>query len=101
MFNEDKKELSTIDNNNINYNNIFNTFSSYENNQTVAIADKSKSPQNNSKNIHKGEEICKNSKNIKELINKQLIKTLNSTSAIRRSYTIFYKSNINRSIIYA
>ena len=83
MFNEDKKELSTIDNNNTNYNNIFNTFSSYENNQTVAIADKSKSPQNNPKNIHKGEEICKNSKNINELINKQLIKTLNSTSTIQ------------------
>ena len=81
LFNEDKKELSTIDNN-TNYNNIFNTFTSYENNQTVTIADKSKSSHNNFKNIHKGEEICKNSKNINELINKQLIKALNSTSTI-------------------
>ena len=83
MFIEDKKELSTIDNNNTNNNNLFNTYTSYENNQTVTITDKSKFPQNNSKNNHKGEEICKNSKNINELINKQLIKALNSTSTFQ------------------
>ena len=79
MFNDDKKELSTIDNNNFNPNNRLNTLNSYENNKVFTIDVNSKTKEENSKNMHKGEEICKNSKNVNELINKQLIKTLNST----------------------
>ena len=101
MFNDDKKEISTIENNSTNVNNnIFNTFTS-ENNQTMALGDKNKSPQENSKNMHKGEEICKDSKNINELINKQLIKTLNSTSMIQENSSTLrgrkkQKNNLNK-----
>ena len=83
IFNDDKKELSTIENNNTNMNNRFNTFSSYDNNLTATKGDRTITHQENSKNLHKGEEICKDSKNINEMINKQLIKTLNSTSTIQ------------------
>jgi glutaredoxin 2 len=64
-------------------NNRFNTFSSYDNNLTATKGDRTITHQENSKNLHKGEEICKDSKNINEMINKQLIKTLNSTSTIQ------------------
>ena len=83
IFNDDKKELSTIENNNTNMNNRFNTFSSYDNNLTATKWDRTITHQENSKNLHKGEEICKESKNINEMINKQLIKILNSTSTFQ------------------
>ena len=102
MFNDDKKELSTIENNTTNFNNnLFNTTNSYENNQMLTMGDKSKTHQENIKNMHKGEEICKDSKNINELINKQLIKTLNSTSTIQENSTVLrgrkkQKNNLNK-----
>ena len=80
MFNDDKKELSTIENNTTNMNNILNTFNSYDYNQTITKGDRTISQHELSRN--KGEDICKDSRNINELINKQLIKTLNSTSTI-------------------
>ena len=56
---------------------MFNTNTSDDN---IILENKTiKFPENN-KNIHKGEEICKNSKNINEIKNKRLIKVLNSTS---------------------
>ena len=61
---------------------ILNTNISYDNNILETRSDINniiKSPET-TKNKHKGEEICKNSKNINELINKRLIKELNSTS---------------------
>ena len=64
-------------------NNRFNTFSSYDNNLTATKWDRTITYQENSKNLHKGEEICKESKNINEMINKQLIKILNSTSTVQ------------------
>ena len=83
IFNDDKKELSTIENNNTIMNNRLNTYSSYDNNLTATKGGRTITQQENSKNMHKGEEICKQSKNVNEMINKQLIKTLNSTSAIQ------------------
>jgi hypothetical protein len=70
IFNDDKKELSTIENNNTNMNNRFNTFSSYDNNLTAPKWDRTITHQENSKNLHKEEEIYKESKNINEMINK-------------------------------
>ena len=61
---------------------ILNTNISYDNNILETRSDINniiKSPET-FKNQHKGEEICKNSKNINELTNKRLIKELNSTS---------------------
>ena len=61
---------------------MLNTNISYDNNILETRSDINniiKSPET-TKNKHKGEEICKNSKNINELINKRLIKELNSTS---------------------
>ena len=46
--------------------------------------EKPKKKKENSKNLHKGEEICKNSKNINELINKQLIKLLIQLQQIKK-----------------
>jgi hypothetical protein len=101
MFNDDKKELNTIDNNNFNPNNRLNTLNSYENNKVFTIDVNSKTKEENSKNIHKGEEICKNSKNVNELINKQLIKTLNSTPTNNEVHHTFMgrkkqKNDINK-----
>ena len=98
IFNDDKKELSTIENNNTNMNNRFNTFSSYDNNLTATKGDRTITHQENSKNLHKGEEICKDNKNINEMINKQLIKTLNSTSTVQgKSKLRGKKKNFNLS----
>ena len=64
---------------------LFNTNTSYENNiifennrldKTLNLTNR----ENNNNNYIKGEEICKKSKNLNELINKKLIKALNSTS---------------------
>ena len=73
IFNDDKKELSTIENNNTNMNNRFNTFSSYDNNLTATKGDRTITHQENSKNLHKGEEICKDSKNINELKKRKIL----------------------------
>ena len=84
IFNDDKKELSTIENNNTN---VLNVFNSEDYNQTITKGDRTITQQEHSRNKdkHKGEDICKNSRNINELINKQLIKTLNSTSTIQEN----------------
>ena len=60
---------------------LFNSNISYENNNLLENKlDKTLTNQENNKNSFKGEEICKNSTNINKLINKKLIKELNSTS---------------------
>ena len=84
IFSDDKKE-TIIENNTNTNNNIFNTFTSYDNNQTITRGDRTITHKENTKNMHKGEEICKNSKNVNEMINKQLIKTLNTTSTIQEN----------------
>ena len=105
MLNDDKKKLSTMEKNNINLNNkIFNTFNSYENNQRLTIGNNSKFKEEKLKNNHKGEEICKFSKNINELINKQLIKNLNSSSTIQEKSNFVIgrkkqKSNLKKTVI--
>jgi hypothetical protein len=108
IFNDDKndkkelKELSTIENNNTNINNnILNTFNSYDYNQTISKGDKTNTKQEKSKDSHKGEELCKDSINLNKLINKQLIKTLNSTSTIYDNSQILrgkknLKNNLNK-----
>ena len=115
IFNDDKndkkelKELSTIENNNtninnntsINNNNILNTFNSYDYNQTISKGDKTNTKQEKSKDLHKGEELCKDSINVNKLINKQLIKTLNSTSTMYDNSQILrgkknLKNNLNK-----
>ena len=96
IYNDEKKELSTIENNN-NTINRFNT--SYDNNQTLRSKREKTINQENSKNAYKGEEICKESKNRNELINKQLIKTLNSTSTNQENSQILRsrkKPNFNK-----
>ena len=88
MFNDDNKELTTIENNNntINNNNLFlNTCGSYDGNQTLTYGNRTNTNKENSKISYKGEEICKNSKNLNDIINKQLIKTLNNTSIIQEN----------------
>ena len=61
---------------------IFNTNSSYENNNNIELSINNKTIKfpETIKNPHKGEEICKKRKNINEIINKRLIKALNSSS---------------------
>ena len=62
--------------------NILNTNTSYENTflESKLIDNTSINFPEIKNNQHKGEEICKKSKNINELKNKRLIKVLNSTS---------------------
>ena len=62
--------------------NIFNTNTSYDNTflESKMIDNTSINFPEIKYNQHKGEEICKKSKNINELKNKRLIKVLNSTS---------------------
>ncbi len=81
IFSDDKKE-TIIENNTSTNNHIINTFTSYDNNQTITRGDRTNTHK---ENMHKGEEICKNSKNVNEMINKQLIKTLNTTSTIQEN----------------
>ena len=61
---------------------IFNTNSSYENNNNIELSINNKTIKfpETIKNPHKGEEICNKRKNINEIINKRLIKALNSAS---------------------
>ena len=66
----------------INNNFILNTNTSFENNilETKTDINNIITFPETTKNKHKGEEICKASKNMNELKNKRLIKLLNSTS---------------------
>ena len=85
LFLDDKKELGKADY--INTYNRFGTFTSYDNNQTWNKEEYPLTQQDNNKNMFKGEEICKDNKNRLELINKFLIKTLNSTpSNLKKSF---------------
>ena len=74
MFNDDNKELTTIENNNntINNNLFLNTCGSFDGNQTLTYGNRTNTNKENSKISYKGEEICKNSKNLNDIINKQL-----------------------------
>ena len=72
IYNDDKNAISTIDNR-------INTCTSMDNNQTMTRKGGTIHTQENTKNSFKGEELCKDVKNRNELINKQLIKTLNMT----------------------
>ena len=75
-INSPKKIILTNTNNSFENNNIFETKSDFNNiNNIIKFPETTKN-----KNRHKGEEICKESKNYNELINKRLIKELNSTS---------------------
>ena len=74
--NSPKKIILTNTNNSFENNNILETKSDFNNiNNIIKFPETTKN-----KNRHKGEEICKESKNYNELINKRLIKELNSTS---------------------
>ena len=88
FFNEDNKD-STIENNTYN-NYILNTVNSFDNNLTITCGNRTHTNLENSKILFKGEEICKNSKNFNEFINKQLIKNLNNTPIIREKSKILY-----------
>ena len=75
-INSPKKIILTNTNNSFENNNILETKSDFNNiNNIIKFPETTKN-----KNRHKGEEICKESKNYNELINKRLIKELNSTS---------------------
>jgi len=66
------KKINRIDNR-------INTCTWMDNNQAMTKKGKTIQAQENSKNAFKGENLCKDVKVKNELINKQLIKTLNMT----------------------
>jgi hypothetical protein len=83
MFNDDNKELTTIENNTTNNNIFLNTCNSFDNNQTITYGNRTYNNKENLKVMFNSEEICKNSKNMNDIINTQLIQTLNNTSVIQ------------------
>ena len=80
IFNDDK-ELTTIDKNSTINNNLYNSYAYFDLNQSSKRSYRNKSFNETSKNNNKREEMCKFNKNINDIINKQIIKNLNTTSS--------------------
>ena len=80
IFNDDDdKEINTIEKeNNNNNNNLLNSLLSFD--KFLSNSGRNKGSNSNTNILKKGEEICKDTKTINELINRQLIKTLNTSS---------------------